>query len=350
MRKIPPDRSKIPMRMLKLRSRTVALLVAAVLVVIGLAALKEPEPENHSNVPRVAAVGILAPKSSQAELQAIPRIAAAAVAGGVAARTRILASPVGRTEEELRVAAAERRGLLRDLIQADPAAALACRLTYAQRRALPAAVSALLEQTVDTHGQLEVIAVCGPQSGGTERFVTSGGVRRRAFLAGSRVQSVSQERLPVHGIAIDDVVAVAAEPYRLPDLGEFNEAAGIGVAAEGITVLVGEERRVFAAKEELDEWADRTRAAETVLPSVFGQRKILFVMVDFPDAPCASRWRRGVFTTNWPTNACRKFTAWRPRSRAARRRRRLRPPSGASSPMKRCAPCSSRSSASTSRR
>lgn len=271
------------MRMFKLRSRTFALVVAAALVVLGLASLKETK--NHSNVPPVAAVGSQALKFSKAELQAIPRIAAAAVAGGAAARTRILANPVGRTEEELRVAAAERRGLLRDLIQADPAAALACRLTYAQRRALPAAVSALLEQTVDAHGRLEVIAVCGPQPGGTERFVTSGGVRRRAFLAGSRVQSVSQERMPMHGIAIDDIVAVAAEPYRLPDQGEVVANSAAGAVEEGIEVLVGEERRVFAAKEELDEWADRTRAAETQLPSPFKQRSVLFVRIDFSDAP-----------------------------------------------------------------
>jgi M6 family metalloprotease-like protein len=215
----------------------------------------------------------------------LPRFAAAAVAGDVAARTRELAEPGERTEAELLAIATERRGLLRELIPADPGAALACRLTYAQRRALPEAVAAQLETPVDAHGQLEVIAVCGPQTGGTERFVTTGVVRWRAFLAGARVQSVSQERMPVHGIAIDDIMAVAAEPYRWPDPGEL--MAEVSAVEEGITVLVGEERRVFAAKEELDEWADRTRAAETILPSVFGQRKILFVMVDFSDAPGA---------------------------------------------------------------
>jgi hypothetical protein len=50
-----------------------------------------------------------------------------------------------------------------------------------------------------------------------------GGLRRRAFLAGARVAAVSQERLPVHGIAIEDVVAVAGEPYRIPDVGEIGE-------------------------------------------------------------------------------------------------------------------------------
>jgi hypothetical protein len=104
-----------------------------------------------------------------------------------------------------------------------------------------------LETPVDAHGQLEVIAVCGPQTGGTERFVTTGGVRWRAFLAGARVQSVSQERMPVHGIAIDDIMAVAAEPYRWPGSGELT--AEVSAVGEGITVLVGEERRVFAAKE-----------------------------------------------------------------------------------------------------
>ncbi|MEY4004730.1 MAG: hypothetical protein RLZZ221_826, partial [Verrucomicrobiota bacterium] len=226
-----------------------------------------------------------APVAAQAILPRLPRFAAAAVAGDVAARTRELAEPGERTEAELLAIATERRGLLRELIPADPAAALACRLTYAQRRALPEAVAAQLETPVDAHGQLEVIAVCGPQTGGTERFVTTGVVRWRAFLAGARVQSVSQERMPVHGIAIDDIVAVAAEPYRLPDPGEVVANSAAGAVEEGIEVLVGEERRVFAAKEELDEWADRTRAAETQLPSPFKRRSVLFVRIDFSDAP-----------------------------------------------------------------
>ena len=276
--------------------RGALLISAAVLAAIALSAvmLIAPGPSICTVSPSEPVAQRERPVASEAAPVAaptipprLPRFAAAAVAGDVAARTRALAEPGERTEAELLAIATERRGLLRNLIQADPAAALACRLTYAQRRVLPEAVAAQLETPVDAHGQLEVIAVCGPQTGGTERFVTIGGVRRRAFLAGARAQSVSQERLPVHGIAVDDVVAVAAEPYRLPDPGELNDAAGIGVAAEGITVLVGEERRVFAAKEELDEWADRTRAAETILPSAFGQRNILFVMVDFSDAPGA---------------------------------------------------------------
>lgn len=214
----------------------------------------------------------------------VARLAAAAVAADVAARTRLLATRPDLPEADLLAIANERRGLLRELITADPAAALSCRLTHAQRRALPEAVVDRLETPVDAFGRLEVMAVCGPQTGGTERFVQVGGVRRRAFLAGARAAAVSQERLPVHGIAVDDVLAVAAEPYRVPDAGEIAAEPSV---EEGLEVLVGDERRVFAAKEDLDDWADRTRAAETVLPSVFGDRKILFVMVDFSDAPGA---------------------------------------------------------------
>jgi M6 family metalloprotease-like protein len=206
------------------------------------------------------------------------------VAGGVAGATAALANPSAKSEDELRAIAVERRGMLRELIQADPAAALACRLTHSQRRALPPSVVALLEEPIDAFGQLEVIAVCGQQTGGTDRFLRVGGLRRRAFLAGARVAAVSQERLPVHGIAIEDVVAVAGEPYRIPDVGEIADG---GASQGGLEVLVGDEWRVFAAKADLLEWADRTRAAETVLPPALGERKILFVMVDFSDAPGA---------------------------------------------------------------
>ena len=226
-----------------------------------------------------------APAALPRPVAAPPRQAAAAVAGRVAALTRTLARPEGVAEPALRAAAAERRGLLRELIPADPAAALACRLTHAQRQALPAAVAALLETPVDAFGRLEVLAICGPQTGGTERFVTVSDVRRRAYLAGARALAVSRDRLPVHGIAVDDLMAVAAEPYRVPDPGELGSAAVAD--GEGLEVLVGEERRVFAARGELDTWAERTRAAETVLPPALGVRKILFVMIDFADAPGA---------------------------------------------------------------
>lgn len=262
---------------------------AGVVVISGLAAfagwLLWPSSVAPSAPQSAAVLPPPAPAVLPRPLAVLPRQAAAAVAGRVAALTRTLARPEGLPESELRATAAERRGLLRELIQSDPAAALACRLTFAQRQALPASVAALLETPVDAFGQLEVVAVCGPQTGGTERFVTVADVRRQAYLAGARVQAGSRDRLPVHGIAVDDVLAVAAEPYRMPDPGEL--APSGGVASEGLEVLVGDERRVFAAREELDTWAERTRAAETVLPPALGVRKILFVMIDFADAPGA---------------------------------------------------------------
>ncbi len=264
-------------------------IAAGVVVISGLAAFAGLLLWPSSVAPFAPQTAAVLPPPAPAALPrpvaALPRQAAAAVAGRAAALTRTLARPEGLPEPELRAAAAERRGLLRELIQADPAAALACRLTYAQRQALPASVAALLETPVDAFGRLEVLAVCGPQTGGTERFVTVADVRRRAYLAGARVQAGSRDRLLVHGIAVDDVLAVAAEPYRMPDPGEL--APSSGVASEGFEVLVGDERRVFAAREELDTWAERTRAAETVLPPALGVRKILFVMIDFADAPGA---------------------------------------------------------------
>ena len=264
------------------------LLLALALVALGLATASKVlmRPSSPREVPGNL-VESPRPTNSVPSRQHSPipaRFAAAAVAGGVAGATAALANPSAKSEDELRAIAVERRGLLRELIQADPAAALACRLTHSQRRALPPSVVALLEEPIDAFGQLEVIAVCGQQTGGTDRFLRVGGLRRRAFLAGARVAAVSQERLPVHGIAIEDVVAVAGEPYRIPDVGEI---ADVGASQGGLEVLVGDERRVFDAKADLQEWADRTRAAETVLPPALGERKILFVMVDFSDAPGA---------------------------------------------------------------
>jgi hypothetical protein len=146
-------------------------------------------------------------------------------------------------------------------------------------------VAALLELQVDTHASLEVIAVCGRQNGEFDRFVTAGGVRRRAFLAGDRVNVGSQERMPVHGVAVDDFVAISAEPYRVPDHGKTWAVLEDG--KQGIEVLVGEVWTHFPDRDSLYEWAENTLAAETMLPSVFGERKVLFIMIDFSDDPGA---------------------------------------------------------------
>ena len=180
--------------------------------------------------------------------------------------------------------AAERRNALYELIEKDPANALSFRVTASQRSMLPPAIVAELETQVDAFGKLEVIAVCGHTTGGTQRFAKIGANRYSVYTYGPRVGSISQEKLPMHGIAVGDRLALAAGPYRLPDAGEFNSQSGSGK----IQAYVGDGLREFASAEDLQSWANRTAAAERVMPTSFGEHKVLFLKIDFADAPGAA--------------------------------------------------------------
>ena len=180
--------------------------------------------------------------------------------------------------------AAERRNALYELIEKDPANALSFRVTASQRSMLPPAIVAELETQVDAFGKFEVIAVCGLTTGGTQRFANVGANLYSVYTYGPRVGSISQEKMPMHGIAVGDRLALAAGPYRLPDAGEFNSQSGSGK----IQAYVGDGLREFASDEDLQSWANRTTAAERVMPTSFGEHKVLFLKIDFADAPGAA--------------------------------------------------------------
>ena len=177
-----------------------------------------------------------------------------------------------------------RRKALHTLIQTDPETALRQRIPALQRTRLPAAIAGELETLVDAFSQFEVIAVCGRDTGTVERFATVGGRRWAVHTYGARVRTVSQEKLPTHGIAIDDQLALAAEPYRLPDT---EESPGLDTARQ-VQAYVGDAVQQFSSVDELTTWGTRQTAAELQLPSVFGERTLLFLKIDFADAPGAA--------------------------------------------------------------
>ena len=186
-----------------------------------------------------------------------------------------------------------RRKALHTLIQTDPETALRQRIPALQRTRLPAAIAGELETLVDTFSQFEVIAVCGRDTGTVERFATVGGRRLAVHTYGARVRTVSQEKLPTHGIAIDDQLALAAEPYRLPDT---EESPGLDTVRQ-VQAYVGDAVRAFSSVDELTTWGTRQTAAELQLPSVFGERTLLFLKIDFADAPGAAFTDQAIATS-----------------------------------------------------
>jgi autotransporter-associated beta strand protein len=110
----------------------------------------------------------------------------------------------------------ERREAMKELIQTDPKAALEHAVPYSVRRKLPPEITNLLEKPVSTSADLVVEQACGGPGGVSwrERWLTLDDLRVRVFTYGNRAEVMTKQKLSVHGIAIDGVMAMWDEPLR----------------------------------------------------------------------------------------------------------------------------------------
>ncbi len=117
------------------------------------------------------------------------------------------------------LALAQRRRIeLKSLIQEDPEAALATAIPYDLRRELPSAIIAHLETPVSDYASYEMLVYClGPDhsDGGYERLAAIGESRYEVFTYGRRLNVTTKERLSLHGMAIDEILAMGEDPIRV---------------------------------------------------------------------------------------------------------------------------------------
>lgn len=141
------------------------------------------------------------------------------------------------------VLARDRRAAMKRLIMTDPAAALRETVPWAARAALPPAVSTELEEIVAGRGTLMVYCAGNrlgtPRPGSTYQRVFHLGERSyQAFVYGRRATQMSTAQATLHGIAVDEVMAVSAEPLRRLEGGEVAEALASGRLESATTCAV----------------------------------------------------------------------------------------------------------------
>ncbi|MEY4090269.1 MAG: hypothetical protein RJB55_2540, partial [Verrucomicrobiota bacterium] len=203
--------------------------------------------------------------------------------------------------------AVERKRALKELIELDPKRALEAAVPPGLRRELPPAVAAQLEERIDSRGNLEVSVSHRGAEARYDRVARIEGKDYRAFVFGRRLQLPTKTGLPLHGIVVDDVMAVAEEPYRMLD---DAEKAEIGLASETLAIRVGAERIDLQSPSEFAELEERLRAAEsrsgpevmevgrgatpptaalTSAPSwINGTKRMLYLKIDFSDDTAAA--------------------------------------------------------------
>src|SRR5205085_3323168 len=136
-----------------------------------------------------------------------------------------LAAPTPQAKAALlaqgeQLAQARREGMAR-LIKSDPEHALALALPYGLRKQLPASINSLLEERVSGRGDYSVIyytPLPGRESEvpPTEHRVELNHQTYEAYVYGRRLQqSGAQSGISLNGVAIDNYLALSADPIRI---------------------------------------------------------------------------------------------------------------------------------------
>ncbi len=145
--------------------------------------------------------------------------------------------------------ALERREYLAREIEENPRAALQYAVPYRWRQVLPQTITRHFEEVVSGVAKYEVF-MASPVPGAdyrrfqcaTYRYATVAGRTYRAYVYGARLSQMTREREPLHGIAVDDTLAVHEAPGRLLDAEETAAVRAAGLApAGGACAVCGQE-------------------------------------------------------------------------------------------------------------
>lgn len=231
----------------------------------------------------------------------------------------LAADPVDRSalEAEGAALAQTRREELKGLIQSDPRRALELAVPVAVRQHLPDSVTAGLEQRIDGRGELAVLAALPfpgreDQVASSWRTATLGDRLFTAHVFGRRLDEPTRPDIPLHGLAVDDHLAVDENPIRLLEAVEAAAAldgdpvcgvAGWPAASWGTAIAVdtgddsplalcspehAEELNQRLIEFESNSGSTELRADGSVRPaSAFteGIKRLILIRVDFPDKP-----------------------------------------------------------------
>ncbi len=107
---------------------------------------------------------------------------------------------------------------MKSLIQSDPKTALALAVPYEIRRVLPSEIIDLLEIPISKFAEYELLVYCpepGQQGGGFERQAFIDEKVYQVYAYGNRLEVATKDKLSLHGIAIDEILAVSDDPVRI---------------------------------------------------------------------------------------------------------------------------------------
>lgn len=189
--------------------------------------------------------------------------------------------------------ATARRGAMKTLIQLDPQKALERAVPESVRKALPSSVTSLLESRVDASGDLHVTAATAPTSnipqgvrGVTYTANLNDGREFQAYVYGLREDQPTRMNIPMHGVAIDNRLALSEWPGRVLEPMEADQAraslssdplcptSGLPSTSQGdeTVVQVGTQTDFYCGKEHARSSLTQAASSEALRPPGFGVR------------------------------------------------------------------------------
>ncbi len=186
-------------------------------------------------------------------------------------------------EQEGVALATERRQALKQLIIANPQRALDFAMARSVRGLLPQAVTGQLEELISARGEFLVLAVSqiDPVTGALKsrlrRDVIIAGKAYHAYVYGRRLGVTTKRKMALHGIAVDNYLAVQESPVRLLEPGERPvPAAPVGNpdkrcpicgqdAAQGVLADVGGTILYFDTGAHLKAFTNKMREQENIV-------------------------------------------------------------------------------------
>ncbi|MEY4243070.1 MAG: hypothetical protein RLZZ245_655 [Verrucomicrobiota bacterium] len=214
----------------------------------------------------------------------------------------------------------QRRHALLEMIQKNPRRALELAVPYATRRQLPAEILALLEERVDAQGDLLVESTTLENDRGcmTTRTATlRDGKVFNVHAYGRRSAMPTRDGIAIHGVALEGKLALLDLPGRVLEPAEVTSRQAAGAVMEVGSDLPGTEHQADADEEVVIAFGDsrmvsfrnETQAIAALLdaegaeqsgatavaagdldgviaasPWTEGQKTMLIIRVDFPDA------------------------------------------------------------------
>lgn len=221
----------------------------------------------------------------------------------------LAASPSERVAMEAKgiELAAARRDAYKELIQSNPKMALDQTVPAALRAVLPATISGLLEERISSRGDYLVLGTTAKAGSGApagiRRLVNFDGRYLTANVFGSRVSQRATENISLHGVALDDQLALSESPIRVLEPGEpapnkplaadscpvSGKATADGSVGRpgAIGLETGDHVYWLCSAGHIAPTEEAVKGDEAPIAKLYrttGSRSIVVIMVDFSDA------------------------------------------------------------------